>query len=102
VTAFHKDYKMFVPENTAPGDLLKAAEIGRRAGLQYIYAGNLPGSAGELENTYCPGCGTLLVERNGYQILRYNLTSDGRCPSCKRTIPGRWAPYSKLRCYSKE
>lgn len=93
VTAFHKNYKMSDPENTTPGDLLKAAEIGRTAGLRYVYAGNLPGSAGKLENTYCPGCKTLLVERYGYRILRYDLTSDGHCPACKRSIPGRWGSY---------
>ena len=43
VTAFHKDYKMDDPDNTRPEDLLRAAEIGKQAGLRYIYAGNLPG-----------------------------------------------------------
>ncbi len=94
VTAFHKDYKMTDPENTTPEDLLKASEIGKRSGLRYIYAGNLPGSAGKWENTYCPDCGILLVKRCGYQILKYDLTSNGCCPTCKRSIPGRWAPYS--------
>src|SRR5437660_726090 len=46
VTAFHKDYKMTDPEDTKPEDLLRAAEIGKRAGLRYIYAGNLPGRVG--------------------------------------------------------
>jgi len=53
VTAFHQDYKMPDPRNTAPEDLLRAAEIGKKAGLRYIYAGNLPGQVGELENTRC-------------------------------------------------
>src|SRR5262249_39118226 len=62
------------------------------AGLRYIYAGNLPGQVGELENTYCPNCDELLIERYGYLITGYYLTSNGSCPSCGTTIPGRWDP----------
>jgi pyruvate formate lyase activating enzyme len=51
VTAFHKDYKMTDPENTSPETLIRAAEIGKKAGLRYVYAGNLPGQVGDLENT---------------------------------------------------
>ena len=91
VTAFHKDYKMTDPDNTTPADLLKAVEIGKESGLQYIYAGNLPGKAGKWENTSCPKCSELLIERRGYRILNYHLTADGRCPSCAHEIPGRWA-----------
>jgi len=92
VTAFHKDYKMTDPENTSARDLMRAAEIGKKAGLRYIYAGNLPGQVGELENTYCPNCDELLIERYGYLITGYYLTSNGSCPSCGTTIPGRWDP----------
>jgi pyruvate formate lyase activating enzyme len=97
VTAFHKDYKMTGPENTAPGDLARAAAIGRKSGLRYIYAGNLPGKSGTSENTYCPGCSQLLVERYGYRILRNQLTPEGVCPSCRLAIPGRWADRSATR-----
>lgn len=92
VTAFHKDYKMTDPENTSARDLMRATEIGKRAGLRFIYAGNLPGQVGELENTYCPACHELLIERYGYQITGYYLTSNGSCPACGTTIPGRWDP----------
>src|SRR6266508_3652928 len=92
VTAFHKDYKMTDPENTSARDLMRAAEIGKRAGLRFIYAGNLPGQVGELENTYCPACHELLIERYGYLITAYYLTSNGSCPACGITIPGRWDP----------
>jgi pyruvate formate lyase activating enzyme len=91
VTAFHKNYKMTDAPDTRPGDLIKAAEIGRSNGLRYIYAGNLPGRAGEWENTYCPGCRELLVERRGYRILNYRLTSEGSCFKCAGSIPGRWS-----------
>jgi pyruvate formate lyase activating enzyme len=92
VTAFHKNYKMTDPRNTAPADLLHAVEIGKKQGLHYIYTGNLPGNTGDLENTRCPNCNELLVERIGYRILGCNLTAQGQCPSCKKEIPGKWAP----------
>jgi len=91
VTAFHRNYKMTDPDDTTPDDLRKAAEIGKKSGLRYIYAGNLPGKAGNWENTYCPGCRQVLVERRGYRILGYHLTAEGCCPSCAQQIPGRWA-----------
>ena len=92
VTAFHKDYKMQDPENTPPSTLRRAAEIGRRAGLRYVYAGNLPGMVGDLEDTRCGSCGQVLVERHGYRIRGYHLTAEGACPSCRAAVPGRWAP----------
>lgn len=92
VTAFHKDYKMTDPENTTAEDLIRAAEIGKKAGLRYVYPGNLPGQVGDLENTRCPKCQELLIERYGYLILNYNLTPNGSCSSCGATIPGRWDP----------
>ena len=92
VTAFHKDYKMTDPDSTGPETLRRAAQIGRKAGLHYIYAGNLPGKAGDLENTRCPDCQELLVERSGYLITDYRLTPDGLCPKCSTLIPGRWDP----------
>ena len=91
VTAFHKDYKMTDPASTQPRDLARAAAIGKAAGLRFIYAGNLPGQVGDLENTHCPQCNELLIERFGYHILDYRLTSKGACPQCGAAIPGRWA-----------
>jgi pyruvate formate lyase activating enzyme len=91
VTAFHKDYKMTEPENTDLRTLLRAAELGAREGLHFVYAGNLPGRVGRWENTYCPGCGALLVERVGYHVLRQRIVAGG-CPDCRRAIPGVWQP----------
>ena len=91
VTAFHKDYRMNDPANTTPEMLVRAADIGRRNGLRYVYAGNLPGRVGDLENTRCHNCRALLVERYGYFIQKYRLTSAGACPDCGTEIPGRWA-----------
>ena len=71
--------------------LLRAAELGLGEGLRYVYAGNLPGRVGALENTHCPGCRALLIERVGYTIRRDLVTpGGGACPSCGTTIPGRW------------
>jgi pyruvate formate lyase activating enzyme len=90
VTAFHKDYRMADPENTTPDMLMDAAAIARSAGLRYVYAGNVPGHVGDLENTRCHNCATLLIERRGYLIRKYRLTPEGTCPSCSTVIPGRW------------
>jgi pyruvate formate lyase activating enzyme len=90
-TAFHKDYKMTDPDDTPAETLRRAIAIGKRAGLRYAYAGNLPGHVGDLENTRCHCCGDLLVERYAYHIRQYRVTSDGTCPSCGAAVPGRWA-----------
>ncbi len=91
ITAFHRDYKMTDADDTGPRDLLRAVDIGRKSGLRYVYAGNMPGRTEDYESTSCPDCGKLLVERYGYRILRYHLAAGGLCPSCNRKIPGRWA-----------
>jgi pyruvate formate lyase activating enzyme len=90
VTAFHSDYKMADTPNTDVRTLLRAVEIGREAGLHFVYAGNLPGRAGQYENTYCPKCGELLIERWGFRIQK-NTLKNGRCPKCSLPIPGYWA-----------
>ena len=79
------------PADTKPEDLMRAAEIGKSAGLRYIYAGNLPGRVGNLEDTRCHNCGHTLIRRYGYFIEEYRLTPDGRCLDCGTAIPGRWA-----------
>ena len=91
VTAFHQDYKMTSPDDTRPEDLLRAAAIGREAGLRYVYAGNLPGSVGDFEHTRCHQCGETLIRRSGYAIEAYKLTPEGHCPACHAAIPGRWS-----------
>lgn len=91
VTAFHKDYKMTSPEDTRAEDLLRAAAIGREAGLRYVYAGNLPGRVGDLEHTHCRRCGEMLIQRYGYMIRQYRLTPEGNCPACHTPLPGRWS-----------
>jgi pyruvate formate lyase activating enzyme len=90
VTAFHPDYKLNDPPPTSVKTLLRAAEIGLEAGLNYVYAGNLPGRVEEYENTYCPNCRSLLIERYGYIISQYHLTAQGTCAKCGKSIAGIW------------
>jgi pyruvate formate lyase activating enzyme len=92
VTAFHSDYKMMDTESTTADKLIQLAEIGKQSGLRYIYAGNLPGRVGDLENTRCHQCHALLIERFGYLITGYHLTPNGACPSCGSVLPGHWEP----------
>ncbi|HEY1271445.1 MAG TPA: AmmeMemoRadiSam system radical SAM enzyme, partial [Terriglobales bacterium] len=75
VTAFHKDYKMNDPKETTAEDLLRAADIARKAGLRYVYAGNLPGMVGNAEDTRCHNCGKTLVKRYSYLIKDYKVSS---------------------------
>jgi len=90
VTAFHPDYKMTDPLPTPVRTLIRAAEIGQEAGLNYVYAGNIPGRVGEYESTYCPQCRTKLVERYSYTIHNYRITAQGTCPKCGAAVPGLW------------
>jgi pyruvate formate lyase activating enzyme len=89
VTAFHQDYKMTDPDPTPVQTLIRGAEIGYNAGLHYVYAGNLPGMIGRYENTYCPSCNELLIERFGFKVRKNNL-NEGACPKCNTNIPGVW------------
>lgn len=90
VTAFHPDYKMLDTPATPADSLQRAAEIGQEAGLNYVYAGNLPGRVGSLEDTFCPQCKTSLIRRRGYTILQNRITAQGTCPECATRIAGLW------------
>ena len=97
VTAFHQDYKMTGSDNTPIETLIRAAEKGYGTGLNYVYAGNLPGRVGKYENTFCPNCKATLIERYGFRVLS-NRIKAGACPQCETTIPGRWeAPASNFK-----
>jgi len=87
VSAFHPTYKLKEAPPTGATALRWGVEIGREAGLKYIYTGNIPG---ESENTRCPVCGRELVERLGYRVMR-NSVVNGRCPKCGTTIAGVWS-----------
>lgn len=90
VTAFHPDYKMTDHDYTPPTTLIRAAEIGREAGLNYVYAGNLPGRVEDYESTHCPQCNRVLVKRQGYVVMAYHITEQGKCSYCGAKIAGVW------------
>jgi pyruvate formate lyase activating enzyme len=87
VTAFHPDYKMDRPA-TPLATLTRAVDLGKRAGLRFVYAGNVVASGHE--DTNCCTCGETLIRRRGFRVLENRLPSDGTCPSCRTLIPGRW------------
>jgi len=89
VTAYHQDYKMTENPNTSARTLLRAYEIGKRAGLRYIYPGNIPGGFGDREGTHCPNCDALVIGRTGFRVTSFQL-QDGKCSSCSTVIPGVW------------
>jgi len=90
VTAFHPDYKMTGRPATPPELLDRAVSAGLSAGLKFVYSGNIPGSGHE--NTLCPSCGALLVERAGYEVkIRELKTERGHkaaCAKCGAAIAG--------------
>lgn len=90
VTAFHPDYQMLDASPTRPSSLQQAADIGQEAGLRYVYAGNLPGRVGSLEDTHCPSCNEVLIRRRGYDIGESKVLPDGTCPNCHASIAGVW------------
>ncbi len=87
LSRFHPDYQYTDRGATAVSDLRRAAEIGREEGLQFIYLGNV---SGEGEDTVCPSCGTILVRRQGFAIVKNVLSAGGTCPRCRTTIAGRF------------
>lgn len=89
-TAFHPDYKMSDRDYTSTRAIIRACEIGKEEGLRYCYAGNIPGRVGDWENTRCPTCKELLVERSGFTVIGHWLTDEGKCPKCATAIAGRW------------
>jgi len=90
LTGFHSDYKMDDVGDTPVERLVSACEIGQRAGLRYVYAGNRPGRVGEHEHTRCPQCRSVVIERLGFHVLN-NRLHEGHCPDCGQPIPGFWS-----------
>ncbi len=84
---FFPRYKMQHLPPTSLKTLDTAREIAMSEGLTYVYIGNI--SSKEGQNTYCPGCKSMLIERSGYTILQ-NRLKDERCPDCRAEIYGVW------------
>ncbi len=90
VTAFHPDYRMSGGGPTPARTLVRAREIGLGEGLHFVYAGNLPGGIPHGEDTLCPSCGAVLVERWGFRVVSNRLGPKGTCVECGAVIPGVW------------
>lgn len=88
VNGYHPDYQMQDAPPTSAETLQRSAEIGQEAGLHYVYAGNLPGRVGSLEDTHCPKCTELLIQRRGYRVLQNLVTPESTCPFCGEKIAG--------------
>ena len=84
---FFPQYKMRNLPETPPGTLERAKQIAVAEGVHHVYVGNLARPEGN--NTYCPSCKRLLVERHGFAVVRNEITA-GKCPACKTEIKGIW------------
>jgi pyruvate formate lyase activating enzyme len=82
---FHPDYQQTTIPATPIETLEKTCIVAKEAGLNYVYIGNAPGHP--CENTYCPNCNELLIKRYSFEITKWNLTKDMRCPVCGQQIP---------------
>jgi pyruvate formate lyase activating enzyme len=82
---FHPDYKMTTVPATPVETLEHAYMTCKEVGLSYTYLGNVPGHPAE--NTYCPNCNEAVIKRYSFEITRWNLTKDMRCPVCGHNIP---------------
>jgi len=88
-SAFHPDFRMRDVPPTPRATLVRAREIALRVGLEHVYTGNVHDKEGD--TTFCAACGESLIVRDWYEIMEYNLDAEGRCPSCSRAAPGRFA-----------
>ncbi len=84
-TRFHPYYKMRDFSSTPVKTLEMAHDIAKEEGLRYVYIGNVFGH--EYENTFCHGCGNLLIRRELFNVREYNITPEGTCPDCGVIIP---------------
>ena len=87
ISRFHPTYQLTDRSATPVKTLTEAREIGLAAGLKYVYTGNVPGNSGE--NTFCPACGEMVIERWGFQVGKMRI-KDGRCTLCGSGIDGVW------------
>lgn len=89
ISRYHPDYEMLDVGATPLGSLQRAYDLGREAGLKFVYVGNVQGH--EAESTACPDCGTMVIVREGFSLAALRLRG-GCCPSCGAEVPGVWTP----------
>lgn len=87
ISAFYPHYKMQDVSPTGHEILIRAHNIGKRAGLQYVYVGNIIDE--ERSRTKCPKCDTILITRHGYSVEIMNM-KNGKCLNCREKIAGVW------------
>ncbi|MGH0033547.1 MAG: AmmeMemoRadiSam system radical SAM enzyme [Myxococcota bacterium] len=87
-TAFHPDYRMRDRGPTPASTLTRARDIAIGHGQHYVYTGNVRDERGG--STGCPGCGALLIGRDGYRLTAWNLDAAGCCRKCGRACEGRF------------
>ncbi|MCZ7356588.1 MAG: AmmeMemoRadiSam system radical SAM enzyme [Candidatus Methanoperedens sp.] len=83
-TRFHPMYKMDDLVPTPTETLEMAHDIAKKEGMRFVYTGNVPGH--KYENTYCPACNTLLIDREGFRVSAIRI-KNGKCPECGEKIP---------------
>jgi pyruvate formate lyase activating enzyme len=88
-SAFHPDFKMRDIPPTPPETLSRAREISKKHGIHHVYTGNVHDPKGQ--STFCASCDQLLIERDWYQLGKWNLDADGKCNSCGTPLAGRFA-----------
>ena len=109
-TAFHPDWKLTNALPTPPATLRMARRIAMNAGIRYVYTGNVHDPAGQA--THCHACDAVLIGRDQYDVMAWNLSSDGRCAKCGtrcdgvfEATAGRWGPRRqpvRLRAFEPE
>jgi len=92
-SAFHPDWKMRDVPATPASTLTRARDIALKAGLHYVYTGNVHDNVGG--TTYCPGCHEPLIVRDWYRIDDYKLGADGHCPHCGAVIAGHFGAFNR-------
>ena len=92
-TAFHPDYKMTDLVPTPAATLTRARDIALKAGIRYVYTGNVHDRTGG--TTFCPGCAKPVIVRDWHEILDYALTPEGRCRHCDAQLPGRFDAFDR-------
>jgi len=82
---FYPDYKMTALPVTSMPDMENAYLVAKSEGLLFVYLGNMSGHVAE--NTYCPACSELVIQRNGFEIITWNVTADMHCKFCGNHLP---------------
>ncbi len=98
-TAFHPAWKLMEPPPTSPSDLSNARDVAMSAGLHYVFTGNVHDV--DCQSTWCHNCGEVLIERDWYRLLTWNLTPDGCCANCGTPCAGHFEKKPRQPAFSR-